>query len=300
MSDVLETGHTPYLPIEITDTIIDLLQTDSKAILSSCTLVSRSWLPRSRLHLFTRVQVLELKTRFEPFIELLTQAGGPRLDPPISTTIKRLRLDASGRAGEEDIVLNTPAPLTMVMLKMLLSNLPNLLDLDIHGVKLTWLEPGPPDTGDVIAIPDLIHLNSLTLDSFTTSSKDPSDFISSLSLFSSIDVLRISDVFHIDIPEDPAAIAAHPTLVMTNPYFPSHLEISSIEVRDDDCTPFLLALLQKTASVETINKLGVVCRTRVHADALGSFLDNVGAKIRKISVDIVMLFQGKSFHHVLT
>ncbi|PSR70792.1 hypothetical protein PHLCEN_2v13329 [Hermanssonia centrifuga] len=289
MSDILETRRIPYFPAEIMDIIIDLLHTD-KATLSSCTLVSRSWLPRSRLHLFTRVQVFGFQTQFQPFIELLTQAnGGPRLDPPISTTIKRLRLD-----GRDDSVFSSPEPLTTSMLKMLLCNLPNLLDLDVRGVILTWVAPGLSDTGDKVALPDLIHLNSLTLDAFTTASKDPSDFVSSLCFFSSIDVLRISSPLYMDIPEDPAAVAAHPSLLTTMPYFPSHLKISSIAVCDGECTPFILALLQKTASVETINNVDVVCRTRVHADALGSFLDNVGARIQNVSVDIVMLFQAAS------
>ncbi len=69
---------------------------------------------------------------------------------------------------------------------------------------------------------------------------------------------------------------------------------------DGECTPFILGLLQKTVSVETINDVDVVCRTRVHADALRSFLDNVGARIQNIAVDVVMLFQGKPFPHVLT
>ncbi len=294
MSDILETRRIPDFPAEITDIIIDLLHTD-KAALSSCTLVSRSWLPRSRLHLFTRVQVFGFQTQFQPFIELLTQAnGGPRLDPPISTTIKRLRLD-----GRDNSEFSSPEPLTTSMLKMLLCNLPNLLYLDVRGVILTWVAPGLSDTGDKVALPDLVHLNSLTLDAFTTASKDPSDFVSSLCFFSSIDVLRISSPLYMDIPEDPAAVAAHPSLLTTMPYFPSHLKISSIEVCDGECTPFILALLQKTASVETINNVDVVCRTRVHADALGSFLDNVGARIQNVSVDIVMLFQGKWFHQVL-
>ncbi len=185
----------------------------------------------------------------------------------------------------------------MSMLRMLLSNLPNLLDLDIRGVILTWA--GLHNTRDKPALPDLIHLNSLTLDAFTTASKDPSDFVSSLCFFSSINILRILSPLCINIPEDPAAVAAHLSLLTMMPYFPSHLEISSIEVCDGGCTPFILDLLQKTASVETINNVDVVCRTRVHADALGSFLDNVGARIQNIAVDIVALFEGESFPHVL-
>ncbi|PSR70811.1 hypothetical protein PHLCEN_2v13309 [Hermanssonia centrifuga] len=225
MSDVPEAICIPSFPVELTDNIIDQLYTD-KATLSSCTLVSRSWLSRSRHHLFAKVQVLGFKTHFPPFIEFLTQAdGGPRINPPACILIKHLCLD--GRESE----FGSLGPLTTTMLKTLLSNLPNLLDLDICGVELKWIAP---DTDPHDGQPDPVNLDSLTLDAFTPSSfTDPSDLVLSLCFFSSINLLRISSpVYATDIPEDPRVVAAHPSLVTTQPYFPSRLEISSIEVCD--------------------------------------------------------------------
>lgn len=45
----------PSLPIELTDLIVDDLQSNHQALLS-CSLVSRDWLPRSRHHLFRQLR----------------------------------------------------------------------------------------------------------------------------------------------------------------------------------------------------------------------------------------------------
>ena len=45
----------PHLPAELVDNIVDLLY-DSRNTLKSCCLVSKSWIPRARKHLFTVVE----------------------------------------------------------------------------------------------------------------------------------------------------------------------------------------------------------------------------------------------------
>ena len=47
---------TPYLPQELVDHIIDHLH-DDRLTLNNCSLVSRAWLPTSRLHLFAKVSL---------------------------------------------------------------------------------------------------------------------------------------------------------------------------------------------------------------------------------------------------
>jgi hypothetical protein len=44
----------PYLPPEILDSIVDLLHDDPKT-LKNCCLASKSWVPRTRMHLFARI-----------------------------------------------------------------------------------------------------------------------------------------------------------------------------------------------------------------------------------------------------
>ena len=48
---------SPYLPPEILDDIVDLLQ-DNPNALKGCCLVSKSWIPRTRKHLFTKVKLI--------------------------------------------------------------------------------------------------------------------------------------------------------------------------------------------------------------------------------------------------
>jgi len=47
---------TPHLPPELLDRIVDFLH-DSRAALRSCCLVSKSWIPRTRTHLFADVKL---------------------------------------------------------------------------------------------------------------------------------------------------------------------------------------------------------------------------------------------------
>ncbi|KIP02383.1 hypothetical protein PHLGIDRAFT_79196, partial [Phlebiopsis gigantea 11061_1 CR5-6] len=48
---------------ELVDHIIDFLHNDP-ATLRSCTLVAHTWLPSSRFHLFSRVEVQVAESRF--------------------------------------------------------------------------------------------------------------------------------------------------------------------------------------------------------------------------------------------
>ena len=53
----LQTAMTnPHLPLEILDDIIDLLYNKPDA-LKRCCLVSKSWVPRTRKHLFARIEL---------------------------------------------------------------------------------------------------------------------------------------------------------------------------------------------------------------------------------------------------
>jgi hypothetical protein len=73
----------PPLPVELVDAIIDRVRDDAnymerRRILGVCSLVSKSWLPRSRSHLFRQVQLLTYRRqRIGQFLNLLSS--------PIST-----------------------------------------------------------------------------------------------------------------------------------------------------------------------------------------------------------------------
>jgi hypothetical protein len=67
----------PYLPVEILDHIVDHLH-DTKAALKNCCLASKSWIPRTRKHLFAVVDFSTpkcLETWKETFPDPLTSPG---------------------------------------------------------------------------------------------------------------------------------------------------------------------------------------------------------------------------------
>lgn len=53
----MEAPEVPYLPQELVDQILDHLHDDSSTLLN-CALVSRTWLPTSRMHLFSKIRLL--------------------------------------------------------------------------------------------------------------------------------------------------------------------------------------------------------------------------------------------------
>jgi len=78
---------TPYLPQELVDYIIDHLH-DDRLTLNNCSLVSRAWLPTSRLHLFAKVSLTVSPANTLPPTELcrrlhLLLSTSPSLIPNI-------------------------------------------------------------------------------------------------------------------------------------------------------------------------------------------------------------------------
>jgi len=60
----METATPPFLPPEILDLIVDRLCDEPKT-LKACCLVSKSWIPRTRKHLFARVEFRTLQRHVE-------------------------------------------------------------------------------------------------------------------------------------------------------------------------------------------------------------------------------------------
>ncbi len=276
------------IPQEIIDDIIDLIS--SKSDLSSCTLVSRPWLTRSRRNLFAEVNLKDkvVQNQFHSFLTFLTANNNDSLlGPPISGFIKRVSIQNCRSLSRARERINTD------MLRSLLSLLPNLRGLELSKATLSGVTPVDPADW-LVSRP--VHLDSLSMISTTTVSQTPLEVIASLCLFSSIKVLHIETSINMEgfegshnYPQDPTARPTHPLLSPGNPYFPTRLQVSSIECTDYSQTPFLLDLIVKTASIETITDVDVACRTSDQIRALGSFLHVVGQRIKKITVDIVKL-----------
>ncbi|PBK93180.1 hypothetical protein ARMGADRAFT_1165417 [Armillaria gallica] len=127
------TGDTTMrLPPELTDIIIDELSRDRPA-LKSCSLISKAFLPRSRIHLFRHV-TLSLSSDSRRFCDLLSTA------PFVAPLVKSLRIEEGkydsdwsdwslwSAARDCQWVCNDPA------LPIILSSLPNLASLTIGAI----------------------------------------------------------------------------------------------------------------------------------------------------------------------
>ncbi|KAI0708739.1 hypothetical protein C8T65DRAFT_576262, partial [Cerioporus squamosus] len=79
--------HTLRLPAEVTDSILDYLH-DDRPTLRTCSLVSRSWLPSCRYHLFSEVVVrsADHPLTLSSFLEFLPTS------PDIASYIRTLKV----------------------------------------------------------------------------------------------------------------------------------------------------------------------------------------------------------------
>ncbi|PSR87144.1 hypothetical protein PHLCEN_2v5235 [Hermanssonia centrifuga] len=287
MSYATTPSRTLDLPFELVDNIIDLLQEDgNKRHLSSYSLISRAWLTRSRQHLFSSIRLRRLDDRrgLEAFLEFLVSNNSEEnirsRGTNVNNFIKELRFHGQPGRRMLDLVKAN-------ILKGVLALLPNLLSLELRHAQLEWDVPfSCRDTQDATSH-RCAKLESLTLDTFQTSSPSSSDLVFFLSLFSSIAALRIFSPDLGYIPENMESIANHPSLLTTQPCFPSQLQVSSINLPNGAFTPFFLALLQRTTSTSSLREMDTRCSSRTEIDALGIFLDVVGTRIKSFAMDIV-------------
>ena len=77
------------LPPEIVDLVIDQLR-DEPATLRACCLVSKSWIPRARSHLFAHVKFIAQKTPITSWIETFPDPSNSPAHHTRSLTIQRL------------------------------------------------------------------------------------------------------------------------------------------------------------------------------------------------------------------
>ncbi len=279
MSDVVTGNLNPTLPPEIIDGIIDLLSPCKRSV-SSCSLVAHSWLPRSRQHLFSTITLRGVDKHFQAFLVFVAEA----YKDPFLCPVKQLRLRGHELRLNRELI-------TPHMLRCLFFHLPNLARLELLGIALASDCPGFCHTDDQKALSRPIHLDRLDLHGFLLASRSPLDLVSLLSAFSSVKLLRISGPLLSDIPTSPPAIAAHLSLY-NDRNFPSQFQVSSVEFPDSAYSPFFLALISKTVSLNTIVAVNVACATPVAVDALASCLGAIGPNIRDITVNIIQLYRG--------
>lgn len=121
----------PRLPPELTDMVIDNLCWDLDSLRNTC-LVCRSWLPRSRVHLFKRLTVsIPRRKAFDAAVAFL------RRKPHIARLIRSLQLKGPLLLYDDDTPLaaqQQPPSIPVSALVTLLVILPRLCDLHLIDI----------------------------------------------------------------------------------------------------------------------------------------------------------------------
>jgi hypothetical protein len=116
----------PILSAELCDLIIDCLQ-DSRHVLYRCSLVSRSWVSRSRYHLFRRVELrYDSRERINMCDNLYAVV---QKSPHIASLIQELYIPEGRHEKKEDWIKTTPT------LPLLLASLTNLTTLKLRRIE---------------------------------------------------------------------------------------------------------------------------------------------------------------------
>ncbi|PIL34447.1 hypothetical protein GSI_03223 [Ganoderma sinense ZZ0214-1] len=128
-------GSILRLPLEITDMVVDFLHDDVKS-LQACSLISRSWLPSSRFHLFRSCTIKD-SAQFRAMFRSVTNLETSR---DTGTYIRQLTIAGEGTHG--------PAGgLTLETFETLLRGLPRLRRLTIENIALNNEDDHIPASG---------------------------------------------------------------------------------------------------------------------------------------------------------
>lgn len=230
-------------PPELTDNIIDEVATLENAsghstyqCLRPLSLVSRSWIPRTRHHAFSQV-TLRLRDRddFKSRVTALQDAPG------IGKYIQRLRVD--GRMGRMSVHVDD--------LYKLMQTTPNLRALALHSIYLdyTWDRSSPYDLSFNL---DKLSISHITVRNDFSRNREEEyvwycGFKELMSLFSIIKYLELDDVYQY-------------LIYMPPEWYPSYLQPGNVTSRisdpHEDDTPCISGTLELPTS-RTIEVLAI-------------------------------------------
>lgn len=132
-----------YLPAELRDFVIDHLQDDG-ATLHACSLICRAWLPRSRYHIFRRVQI-EPGRRGIAFRALLEG------NPDLGKYVQDVEISGSG----QDLPVERRIRIEWPTLR------PGPVERSAEGSSISWLESILPDSAKVLQRVSCLRLVAL-------------------------------------------------------------------------------------------------------------------------------------------
>ena len=260
------------LPQELVDQIIDFLH-DDHPTLQSCTLVARTWLPSSRLHLFSKISV---DVNSSQFCEFLAYA---RSCASVPQYVRQVTL--IGRHAQSKPTRN---PVTQAILVDLLACLPRLELLNLVSVTLDHgkgAEPVSSGSGSICSLGtlkfDLKALNVLYCDTVDYSFRG---LAACLGAFAHIGELRLVDVKVIDCigDEDFADLLGR-----------ALPPVDALAIHDGaSSTNKCLRMLAVAPAAQCLRSLNIASTSLRALDhnQLGVSLERVGSGIRCLQLDL--------------
>lgn len=240
--------------------VIDHLQND-KAALSSTALVDKSWLIRSRIHLFRAISVAG---DFAAFARFLQEKAHLRKH------VRKLVLGGqSSYFGAAD-----PAQLEPAVLAFILSQLPHLGHLCLQDVSFHSNVP--------YFHPRLFQLEDLTLINVGSCEDTTNDLLRILGLFSDVHSLNILAVGQ--YLDDNDAQARTDGLQL-----PRSLRVTSLKIEDAPCELYM-QIFRQTESVHTIKNIEMECGYFGDLEALAELLQHTSSNVESLSVNLTQCF----------
>lgn len=253
------------LPPELNDMVIDHLKNE-KAALSSTALVNKSWLVRSRVHLFRVITVTAEFARFAAFLQDRKH---------LHACIQRLTLQ--GEAFDSDLGDTTDvALLEPTILAFMLAQLPRLHHLCLHDVSFRTVAPILHMPRSLFKIPEVTLMNVGSCEDTTN------DVLHVLGLFSEIRALNILSVEQCLDDNDVQART-------DDLHIPHSLSVSSLKVED---VPYELymQIFRHTNSVHTLKNLEMECGDIADVEALAELLQDASSSVESLSLNLTQCF----------
>lgn len=275
----------PLLPQELIDHIIDQLHNNTTS-LKACAVVSRAWLPSSRLHLLSQTQVNE--SHFHEFFKFTRDCEhGPQY-------IRRLTLNGqlSQHTGAPNHVPVTPAVLSSI-----LSHLPHIEHLFLFMVLLREEESNPRSKPILIpplprSIPPMYNLKSLTL-YYCGSHDDRLIHVAEiLGVFQTIGELTIRSLrFAMGLGEPDMELQLVRTAV------PSLPALGTVKITDRPLrTNLYLCLLVLPRMSSNLDTLEISSGHDWDHAPLGSLLLHVGPQLKRLLMEMCGFVEPRSKH----
>jgi hypothetical protein len=267
----------PRLPAELTDMVLDHLSTDV-ATLRTAAVVSKAWLPRSRVHLFHKVRTT---THFAALLRFLEHT------PHVRPYIRCLVLDGPELYDDiaEEAEPEPGAPTTTLpphLLAEILARVPRLNVLQLQNVSLhdSQYDDAQTEALPSTAAPPRRTLDVLQLMNVGSLSDTRDDVFRVLGLFSEIRFLHLDSVAH--TLQDPRTS----TLQLPLPDFRVH----ALKLADTHADVYYEAI-RATNSRDVLKRVEVECSSVEHAVSLAAFLEYAGPALEHLAVDFTHCFR---------